>query len=44
VRRRRDCREVGMLTIYCMYKHFRRTGTGNGAALRRAIHVYLYGF
>lgn len=33
-----------MLTIFTMYRHYRRTGVGAIAALRRAYHVYHHGF
>lgn len=33
-----------MLTIYSMYRFFRRTGTGGTAPLKRALYVYYRGF
>lgn len=33
-----------MLSIYCMYRHFRRTGVSGIAAIKRPIHVYHHGF
>lgn len=33
-----------MLTIYTMYRHYRRTGCSGLVAIKRALHVYHHGF
>lgn len=33
-----------MKSILSMYRHFRRTGTGGSAPLKRALYVYYRGF
>jgi hypothetical protein len=33
-----------MLKLYCIYAHYRRTGSGVLASARRAFHVWNHGF